>query len=325
MPETPATPSLTRRRTVTLGGGVAGGLAVASLIKPAYADSDNDGDHDKDQGSLPVKQIEQIMQANGTVSSGVLTITMDRKHLKSSLPGNIPVTPGVLLNAAYYFQSTGNGKAAMNANICLKPSETNKFIDALIANGLTVQAFHQHLTDLNPMFWFVHFRGSGDPLKLAQATRNALKATSITLPQHNPAHPPTPFDHKKLAHILGGSAQVGSSGVVTVSVDRAEKIHLGGEKIHPGLGVAATIAFQPLDPHGKKALAIPDFALIAKEVDPVFKTMRSQGFIIGCLYNQETDEQPQLYFSHQWATGDVYDLAQKIRNGLNHTNSKFKS
>lgn len=317
MPEIPAAPALTRRRTVTLGGGVMGGLAAASLITPASADSS--GHH------LPVSQIERIMQANGTVSHGVLTITMDRKHLKSALPGNIPVTPGVLLNAAYYFQSTGNGKAIMNANICLKPSETNKFIDALIANGLVVQAFHQHLTDISPMFWFIHFRGSGDPLTLAKATRNALKATSITLPQHNPAHPPTPFDAKKLSHILGGSAQVGSSGVVTVSVDRAEQIHLADTPIHPGLGVAATIAFQPLDPHGKRALAIPDFALLAKEVDPVFKTMRSQGFIIGCLYNQETDERPQLYFSHMWATGDVYGLAHKIRNGLNHAKMKFKT
>jgi hypothetical protein len=323
-------PSLTRRRTITLAGGLTSGL-TASLIKPAFADqADNDGEKnkskksDKNKSSLPVKEIEHIMQANGKMSRGVLTINMDRKHQKSSLPGNIAVTPGVLLNAAYYFQASGDGKAIMNANICLKPSETNKFIDALIANGLTVQAFHQHLTDLNPMYWFVHFRGSGDPIKLAQSTREALKATSIGLPQHNPSHPPTPLDHEKLEKIIGGKAQVGSNGVVTVSVDRAEKFHLGGEKIHAGLGVAATIAIQPLDPQGTRALAIPDFALIAKEVNPVFSKMRAQGFIIGCLYNQETDEKPQLYFSHQWATGNPYDLAQKIRNGLNLTNSKFK-
>lgn len=256
---------------------------------------------------------------------GVLTISMDRKDLKSMLPGNVPVTPGVLLNAAYYFQSVGSGKAIMNGNICLKLSETQPFIQALIKSGLTVQAFHQHLPDMSPMFWFVHFRGEGAPKELAQAAHNAVKVTSIQLPQHPPAKPPTPFDKSKLEKIVGGHAMVGSNGVVTVSVDRAEQIRLGGVSIHPGLGVAATIAFQPLNSAGTEALAIPDFAMIASEVDGVFKVMQAQGFYVGCLYNQETDEQPQLYFAHMWAKGDVYDLARKIRHGLNKTNSKFQS
>ena len=53
--------------------------------------------------------------------------------------------------------------------------------------------------------------------------------------------------------------------------------------------------------------------------------MRKQGFSIGCLYNQETDERPQLYFSHQWKVGDPYELAKEIRNGLDLTNTAFES
>jgi hypothetical protein len=313
-------PALSRRRTMILGG-VAGSLAKG-LIKPAFAESGSDG---KAAAGLPVKQIEQIVGANGTVSKGVLSININRNDLKASLPGGIPVSPAELMNGTLFFQAIGDGKVEMNADFCLKPSETNPFIRALVENGLTVQAFHQHLYDLSPMYWFVHFRGSGAALDLAKATRNAIKTTSTPLPQHTPKTPPTPFDHKKLAHILGGTAQVNDGGVVTVDVDRAEQIHLGGHPIKGGLGVSTNIAFQPLGSNGSRALAISDFGLIAKEVSPVFEAMFKQGFINGCLYNQETDEQPQLYFSHQWAAGDPYDLAQKIRNGLSHTNSKFKS
>jgi hypothetical protein len=46
---------------------------------------------------------------------------------------------------------------------------------------------------------------------------------------------------------------------------------------------------------------------------------------IGCLYNQETDEVPQLYFSHMWKTGSPYDLAQSVRKGLLLTNSALTS
>lgn len=51
-------------------------------------------------------------------------------------------------------------------------------------------------------------------------------------------------------------------------------------------------------------------------------TMRGMGWDIGCLYNQETNEHPQLYFSHQFKTGDPYALAAEIRKGLDKTNSQ---
>jgi hypothetical protein len=31
---------------------------------------------------------------------------------------------------------------------------------------------------------------------------------------------------------------------------------------------------------------------------------------------------PQLYFSHEFKTGNPYQLAQEVRNGLNRTNSQ---
>jgi len=52
--------------------------------------------------------------------------------------------------------------------------------------------------------------------------------------------------------------------------------------------------------------------------------MQHQGWDIGYLYNQETEEHPQLYFSHQFKVGNAIQLAREIRKELNQTNSKFK-
>ena len=52
---------------------------------------------------------------------------------------------------------------------------------------------------------------------------------------------------------------------------------------------------------------------------PVVTVMRSQGWFQGCLYNQETNEYPQLYFAHMLKVGDAYTLAQEIRRGLDLT------
>ncbi len=58
------------------------------------------------------------------------------------------------------------------------------------------------------------------------------------------------------------------------------------------------------------------------EVQNVLAVMRAQHWDIGCLYNQETDEFPQLFFSHQIKTGDAIELAREVRRGLDHTDSK---
>jgi hypothetical protein len=67
-------------------------------------------------------------------------------------------------------------------DVPLKPNELNPFIDALLANGLTFQAMHQHYFDLQPMYWFIHFRGVAAPLALAKAVKGALDATAIPFP-----------------------------------------------------------------------------------------------------------------------------------------------
>lgn len=322
-----STNTLTRRRALVLGSGlVVGGLIATNGAARAAGQSGALGATPQGGSELPVTEIESILEANGTVTTGVLSVEIDREDLKAKLvPGNFPVLPASELNGTLYFQPLESGRAILNGDFCLKPDETNPFIDALIANDLTVQAFHQHLFDLVPIFWFVHFRGIGSPIDLAEAARKAIGVTSTPLPQHTPENPPTPFDPQRLARILGGTAEVGNSGVVTVSVPRAEPIYLAGVHLQPETGVSHTIEFQPLNQSGQHALGMPDFALIGSEVNPVFKTMREQQFTIGCLYNQETDEMPQLYFSHQWAVGNPYDLATKIRKGLNQTNAQFES
>jgi hypothetical protein len=104
-------------------------------------------------------------------------------------------------------------------------------------------------------------------------------------------------------------------------VPRRDTITLGGVQISPFLNIAAMIDFEPLG-NGQQAAASADYSMIASEVQNVVKVMRQQGWETGCLYNQETDEHPQLFFSHQAKVGNAIDLAHQIRKGLDQTNSK---
>jgi hypothetical protein len=67
----------------------------------------------------------------------------------------------------------------------------------------------------------------------------------------------------------------------------------------------------------------PDFSLVGDEVNPVMSVVRSADWKVHCLYNQETEEQPQLFFSHQLKIGSSpYELAREVRAGLDQTNSQ---
>jgi hypothetical protein len=318
--------TISRRRALTLGGSVASGLfAVSStLLASPHLVAASSRIVASSGGSLPIEQIEQIMQAPGTATNGVLDIRIERQDLRVTqrIPGNgtIPFQPAWENNGDFFFQPLPNGQAILNADFGgLLPNEIDPFIDKLLEGGLVFQALHQHFYDLNPQMYFIHFRGIGDPLQLAQAAIAAVKVTGTPLPQSSPSHPTTSLPAEELGRILGATASVEDSGVVSVNVPRRNTVTLSGVPISPFLNIATAIDFEPLS--NGLAAAAPDFSMIASEVQNVVQVMRQQGWAIGCLYNQETDEYPQLYFSHQVKVGNAIELAHEIRSGLNQTNS----
>jgi hypothetical protein len=310
--------SLTRRRALALGGVATGGLlaagsGVALAARPTLR---------KQHGKLPAAAMQSIIGAEGSVSGGVLGIGVARGDIGTVQgPQGVAFPPSFEIGGDLTFQPLGAHRAFFNGDLALKAAELNPVIDAILANGLVFQAMHQHYFDLDPMVWFVHFRGEAEPLTLARRVRRVLDVTATPLPQTMAPGLTTPLDHAKLAKTLHGASEIGEDGVVTVVVNRKERIVVDGVEVSPEANISTNIEFLPLDSAGTRVAAAPDFSMTAAEVDPVCRRMRAAGFEIGCLYNQETAEHPQLYFSHMLAVGEPQDLAVKIRKGLNLTRS----
>jgi hypothetical protein len=317
---------ISRRRALVLGGGVATG-GILSSTRPfagaAVAREHHDHkDRREQQGTLPADQIQKIVQAQGTVTKGVLSIDIERQDIGDVAgPLGVTFTPAFEIDGTLTFQPLGHVNAFFNGDVALKPEEANPVIDAIIANGLIFQAFHQHYIETRPNVWFIHFRGEGNALKLARAVHNVLAATSTPLPQTMPPNPSTPLDSDRLASILHGDAQVGDEGVVTVTIDRNDEIVIDGIRVSPEANISTTVQFKPLPGSGSSAAVGPDFSMDSTEVQPVVSLMRQQGWFQGCLYNQETNEYPQLYFDHMLKIGDAYALAQEVRRGLDLTHA----
>jgi hypothetical protein len=293
--------------------GVAQAAGTAANAAPAVQEQ---------HGHLPVEAMENILKAHGTVSHGVLSIDIGRNDIGDVAgPLGVTFTPAFEINGTLTFQPLGDDHAFFNGDLALKSDECSPVIDAIIANALTFQAFHQHYIETRPNVWFIHWRGEGAPVPLARAVKHVLDVTSTPFPQKPPTHPTTPLDPDRLAAILHGSAEVGEEGVVTVTVDRTDRIVIDGIHVSPEANIFTEVQFKPLTSSGSRAAVGPDFGMTSSEVMPVVSLMRRLGWFQGCLYNQETSEYPQLYFDHMLKIGDAYALAGEVRRGLDRTAS----
>jgi biotin operon repressor len=62
--------------------------------------------------------------------------------------------------------------------------------------------------------------------------------------------------------------------------------------------------------------------MTAPEIQKVIQALRKGGITIVELHNHSLDEQPRLFYTHFWATGDGVKLAQALRPALDATNLK---
>lgn len=313
-----------RRRALAMGAGLAGSVFAETALAKTNAFAQTSSEN-ADGPAMPkdlMHQIEQIIQAQGSVSDGVFSIEIDRNDITDVTLHGVPILPAFMVNGNLTFQMIDSDRIAMNADMAFKASELAPAIHQMISHNIVFQAEHQHMYDFKPLIWFIHFRAVGNPVQIAKGVKAVLNVTSTPFPQTSPKNPTSPLPAMELGKILGAKPSIGSDGVVNFNVPRAENMRLGGMRINPYLNVMTPIAFQPHG-GGANAAAIPDFGMIASEINDVVGLMQNQGWDIGCLYNQETDEHPQLYFSHQFKTGNAIELAKEIRKGLNRMNMKF--
>ena len=256
------------------------------------------------------------------MSNGVLTIDIDRDDIKDVTIHATPILPAFEINGDLNFESLGGNRVAMNSDLCLKTDEVIPFIDALLAHDINLPSRAPALLRFQTNR-VVHSLSCNRGRRANRARlQSGAQATSTPLPQAPPKHPTTPLPVREIGKIIGATPTVGHNGVVSMQVPRADQIVLGGIKVNPYLNISAPVNFQPL--HDGRAAAVPDFNMIASEIQHVVGRMRGHGWDIGCLYNQETDEHPQLFFSHQFKIGDPIQLAHEIRDGFDLMNVKLQ-
>jgi hypothetical protein len=263
---------------------------------------------------------EALGRSPAAVAGDVHRYGFPRTDLNVTLDG-VTIRPALALGGWAAFKPAHGGVMVMG-DLVLLESEITPVMTKLIENGLEITAVHNHVLRANPLTFYMHIGGHGDPVKLATAIRTALAESKTPLtPPAAPATPPAiDLDTAQLDQIIGVKGQA-NGGVYQFGVPRRDPVTEGGVQLSPAgpTGVATAIGFQPTG--GGKAAITGDFVLTGEEVNPVIKALRANGIEVTAIHSHMLTEQPRLIFMHFWANDDAIKLAKGLRAALDKTAS----
>jgi hypothetical protein len=262
---------------------------------------------------------EALGKTGSAAPGGIYRVGLPRTDLKVTLDG-VELKPGFALGGWLAFAPMGD-QAMVMGDLVLTMDEASPVMKKLAEGGIEVTALHNHLLRNQPFTMYMHVLGHGDPVKLAAALHTALaeSKTPLSAAAAAPAAAPPPIDLDTAAidQALGAKG-ANNGGVYQFGIPRAEPIKDAGMDVPPAMGSANAINFQPTG--GGKAAITGDFVLIAKEVNPVLKTLREHGIEVTAIHNHMLDDQPHLYFMHFWANDDAKKLAEGLKAALAQIN-----
>ena len=192
------------------------------------------------------KKVNEAIGRSAAVSGDVRRYGFPRTDLTVTLDG-VTIKPALALGGWTAFKPMHGGVMVMG-DLVLLQTEINPVMAKLIANGLEITAVHNHLLRADPLTFYMHVGGHGDPVKLATAIRAGLgeSKTPLTAPAASASPPAIDLDTAQLDQIIGAKGQA-NGGVYQFGVPRRDPVSESGMQLAPPgpMGVATAINFQP--------------------------------------------------------------------------------
>ena len=273
------------------------------------------------QKKLDTLAIEKITGIKGKSNNGEYKITIPQNDLNVEVDG-FKIIPPMGLGTWIAFTSSKDGAMIMG-DIILTEADLKPVQQAVISQGLTITAIHNHFVRNHPNIIYMHIGGSGKTEDMAKKAKAVLDKVAESR-GHNPAtgsvaDVPYSIDTKKLDDILGYKGEM-SKGVYKYTIGRPDvSLKEHGVTVTTFLGFNTWAAFQGSDDH---AAVAGDFTMLEDEVTPVIKALVENGIEVVAVHNHMVHEQPRIFFLHYWGIGNAEQLAKGLKSALDQTGKK---
>ncbi|HUS06359.1 MAG TPA: DUF1259 domain-containing protein [Bryobacteraceae bacterium] len=273
-------------------------------------------------------QAMKSLGKSGDFKDNVLKINIPRNDLKVTVDGIATPTPFGF--GGWLAMTKGDGgKDVLMGDLVLLEDEVNPVMSALLDNGLEVTALHNHFFFESPRIFYMHVHGHGKAADLAKMAKPAIDLVGKGSPQHqssvsggNSTVAAGPMDTAKIARIVGHAGEQ-NGAVYKITVGRDDlKLKEMGAAITSRMGLNTWAAFYGSDANAEVA---GDVAMLANEVTPVLKALRSNGLNVVAIHHHMTGSQPPIYFLHYWGTGSAEKLATGFQAALHELGKSKKS
>lgn len=246
----------------------------------------------------------------GDFKDGVLKVNIPRSDLKVTIGQRPAPTPFGFGGWVALTKGT-DGTDVLMGDLVLTEDEVNPVMSAILDNGLEATALHNHFFWEQPRIFYMHVHGMGTAADLAQRLKPALALIPKPAAPAAGTPPAAPsLDTAALAKSVGQEGEQ-TGPVYKITIGRPDiDLREHGAKINARMGLNTWAAFAGTD---ADAMVAGDVAMLASEVTPVLKALRSHGISVVAIHHHMTGTSPTVFFLHYYGTGAAAKLAEGVR------------
>jgi len=254
----------------------------------------------------------------GDYKDAVLKVNIPRNDLRVVVDGIATPTPFGF--GGWIALTKGSGGAdVMMGDLVLTENEVNQVMSAVLDNGLDVTALHNHFFFDTPRIYYMHVHGHGKAAEIASKIAPALALIGKSAPPGAAAQGRAiegTLDAAALAKIIGTPGEQ-TGAVYKITIGRPDiPVKEMGATINARMGLNTWAAF-----YGTNADAVVagDIAMLAAEVTPVLKALRTSGLDVVAIHHHMTGVEPAVTFLHYWGKGPAQTLAAGVKAAIDRT------
>lgn len=251
----------------------------------------------------------------GDFKDGVFKVNIPRNDLTVTIKGRPAPTP-FGFGGWLAFSKGDGGHDVMMGDLVLTEDEVNPVLSALLANGLTATALHNHFFWESPRIFYMHVHGHGTTADLATRVKPAVDLIGRAVPPR--AAPPTSaaagaLDTPALSKIIGYPGEQ-SGPVFKITIGRPDiNMREMGAAINARMGLNTWAAFAGTN---EDAMIAGDVAMLESEVTPVLQALRRHNLDVVAMHHHMVNARPVVIFLHYWGQGPAAKLAAGVRAAL---------